>query len=108
MLALFEFEGQHIKQAVDAIRQCLEQGLLFERRDVEMKAEEIDQLGAAQPPLLDYCTPSLECGISQVAEEHLAQCVHRLGIAIERVTPHRAPIHFRLPVRAVANLANYP
>jgi len=38
VLALFEFERQHIQQAVDAIRECLEQGLLFERRDVEMKA----------------------------------------------------------------------
>src|SRR5580692_3225027 len=108
MLALFEFERQHIQQAVDAIRQRLEQGLLFKRRDVEMKAQEVDQLGAAQSPLLDYCTPGLERGISQVAEEHLAQRVHRLGIAIKCVGPHRAPIYFGLPIRAVANLANNP
>jgi hypothetical protein len=42
MLALLKFEGQHVQQAVDAICQRLEQCLLFERRDVEMKAQEID------------------------------------------------------------------
>ena len=47
MLALFEFERQHVQQAVDAIRQRFEQSLLFQRRDVEMKAQEVDKLGPA-------------------------------------------------------------
>jgi|SRR5580700_9698073 hypothetical protein len=42
VLALFELEGQHIEQAIDPVGERFEQRLLFERRDVEMKAKEVD------------------------------------------------------------------
>ena len=41
-LALLEFEGQHVEQAIDTIRERLQQGLLLERRDIEMKAQKVD------------------------------------------------------------------
>src|SRR5271154_5577761 len=98
VLALLQLEGQHIEQAIDPIRQRPEQRLLLERGDIEMKAQEIDELGAAQPALLDYRAPSLLRCRAKVAEQHLAQRVHRLGVASERVCPPRAPGPFRLPI----------
>ena len=47
VFALFELESQHIKQAIDPVGERFEQRLLFERRDVEMKAKEVDERGAA-------------------------------------------------------------
>ena len=41
-LSLFELEGQHVEQAIDAICHRFEQGLLFERRDIQVKAQEVD------------------------------------------------------------------
>src|SRR5208283_3351391 len=104
VLALLELESQHIEQAIDPVRERPEQRLLLERRDIQMKAQKIDKLGAAQPTLLDYRAPGLLSRRAEVAEQHLAQRVHRLGVAIERVGPHRAPGHFRQPIRTFANL----
>src|SRR5260370_20197793 len=56
-LALFDLEGQHVEQAGDAIVERLEQGLLLQRRNVEVKAQEIDQVGVAQPLLFDQPAP---------------------------------------------------
>ena len=47
VLALFELEGQHVEQAIDPVGERFEQRLLFQRRDVEMKAKEVDKRGAA-------------------------------------------------------------
>src|ERR1700722_17328366 len=105
VLALFELEGQHIEQAIDPVGERFEQGLLFKRRDVEMKTKEVDERSAAQTALLDDRAPCLVRGLAQVAEEHLAQRVHRLRIAIERVGPHRTPCDLGLPIRTIANLA---
>jgi hypothetical protein len=41
-LALFELEGEHIEQAIDPIRQRLEQGLFLDWTYVEMEAKEVD------------------------------------------------------------------
>jgi hypothetical protein len=43
-LALLQLEGEDIEQAIDSIRERLEQRLLLQRRDIEMEAQEIDQL----------------------------------------------------------------
>src|ERR1017187_1511104 len=105
-LALLELEGQYVEQAINTIRERLEHRLFLERRDVEMKTQEVDQRGAAQAALINDRVPSLMRGLAQIAEQHLAQRFHHLGVAIERVGPNRTPIHFRLPIRAIANFAH--
>src|SRR5271163_1193953 len=56
-LALFDLEGQHVEQAGDPIVERLEQGLFLQRRNVEVKAQEIDQVGIAQSLLFDQSAP---------------------------------------------------
>src|SRR5208282_6339293 len=58
-LALLELEGQYVEQAINTIGERLEHRLFLERRDVEMKAQEVDQRGAAQAALLNDRAPSL-------------------------------------------------
>src|ERR1019366_9072179 len=107
-LALLDLEGQYVEQAINTIRERLEHRLFLQRRDVEMKTQEVDQRGAAQAALLNDRVPSLIRGLAQIAEQNLAQRFHRLGVAIERVGPNWTPIHLRLPIRAIANFVHDP
>src|SRR6185437_9693632 len=97
-LALLDLEGQHVEQAGDTIVERLEQGLLLQRRYVEVKAQEIDQVSVAQPLLVDQPTPGGVGILAEKSDQQIAQRVHLGRLQAEQPAARGTPLDLGLPV----------
>src|SRR5579885_2798966 len=104
-LALFNREGQDIEQAGDTILECLEQSLFLQRRNVEMEAEKINQVGVAQALLLDQPVPGRLCVLAEKADQQVVQRGHLGRFQPEQAAARWAPLDFGLPVGAHSQFA---
>src|ERR1700741_3522877 len=70
-------KGEHVQQATAARFTGLEQGLFFDRRDIQMEANRINQRGASQATLFNQRLPDVIGSITQETYQQLVQGHHR-------------------------------